>query len=385
MNPVTPYNDLPLLVPQAGKLETVPVLKACAEARAALARLDAVAGFLPNREILTRTIPLMEAQASSEIENIVTTNDELFRRASLPHLSLDGLPPAQKEAFGYRESIFRGVQMLRERPVCTNMAVELCRLLKADPFMDVRKIPGCTLRESGTGRVVYTPPIGEDLIRELLADWERFLNENPGGLDPLIRMAAGHYQFESIHPFPDGNGRTGRLLCVLFLVQEGLLQQPILYLSGEIVRDKGAYYRALGDARESGNLEPLLLYFMEAVRRTAEWTANRIGLVVRLMGETKSAIKALGGRLYSHELIDTLFMLPYCRIRNLVESGVAKQQTAGRYLHALAEAGILSEIPSGREKLYLNHRLMRVLCDGADTWEPFPEAKATAENRGTDS
>ncbi len=314
----------------------------------------------------------MEAQASSEIENIVTTNDELFRRASLPNLTLDGLTPAQKEAFRYREGIFRGVQMLRERPVCTNMAVELCRLLKADSFMDIRKIPGCTLRESGTGRVVYTPPIGENLIRELLSDWERFLNENPDGLDPLVRMAAGHYQFESIHPFPDGNGRTGRLLCVLFLVQEGLLQQPILYLSGEIVRDKGAYYRALGDARASGNLEPLLLYFMDAVRRTAQWTADRIGVVVRLMGETKNAIKALGGRLYSHELIDTLFMLPYCRIRNLVDAGVAKQQTAGRYLHALAEAGILREIPSGRDKLYLNHRLMRVLCDGADAWEPFP-------------
>ena len=372
MDPLTPYNDLSLLVPQAGNLETIPVLKACAEARAALARLDAFAGYLPNREILTRTIPLMEAQASSEIENIVTTNDELFRRASLPNLSIDGLPPTQKEAFGYREGILRGTQMLRKRPVCTNMAVDLCRILKADPFLDIRKIPGCTLRESGTGRVVYTPPIGEDRIRELLSDWERFLNENPFGLDPLVRMAAGHYQFESIHPFPDGNGRTGRLLCVLFLVQEGLLQQPILYLSGEIVRDKGRYYQTLADARTSGNLEPLLLYFMGAVRRTADWTADRIGLVVRLMEDTKGAVKALGGRLYSRELMDILFMLPYCRIRNLVEAGVAKQQTAGRYLHALARAGILREISSGREKLYLNHRLMRVLCDGADSWEPFP-------------
>lgn len=371
MNPLTPNNDLPLLCPQAAKLETIPVLKACTLARAALARMDACSGLLPNREILTRTLPLMEAQASSEIENVVTTNDELFRRDSHPDLFLEKLPSAQKEAFGYREGIFRGVRMLEKSPVCTNMAVELCRILKSDPGIDVRKIPGCTLRESGTGRVVYTPPVGEDRIRSLLADWERFLNDDSLGLDPLVRMAAGHYQFESIHPFPDGNGRTGRLLCVLFLVQEGLLEQPVLYLSGEIVRDKGAYYRALGDVRTTGNYEPMLLYFMEAVRRTAEWTADRIRVVVRLMGETKTAIKALGGRLYSHELIDTLFKLPYCRIRNLVDAGVARQQTAGRYLHALSEAGILREIPSGREKLYLNHRLLRVLCDGADDWEPF--------------
>lgn len=371
MDPLTPNNDLPLLCPMAGRLETIPVLKSCAEARAALARMDAYAALLPNREILTRTIPLMEAQASSEIENVVTTNDELFRRDSLPDFSLDALPPAQKEAFGYREGIFRGVRMLDERPICTNMAVELCRILKADARIDIRKIPGCTLRESGTGRVVYTPPVGEDRIRDLLADWERFLNDRSSGLDPLVRMAAGHYQFESIHPFPDGNGRTGRLLCVLFLVQEGLLERPILYLSGEIVRDKGAYYRALGEVRTTGDFEPMLLYFTEAVRRTAEWTAGRIRTIVRLMGEAKIAIKAMGGHLYSHELIDTLFRLPYCRIRNLVDAGVAKQQTAGRYLRALAGAGILREVPFGREKLYLNHRLLQVLCEGADDWEPF--------------
>ena len=371
MNPLIPNDNLPPLCPLAGQLETKSVLKACAEARAALARMDAYAALLPNREILTRTIPLMEAQASSEIENIVTTNDELFRRDSLPGFSLDALPPAQKEAFGYREGIFRGVEMLRQRPICANMAIKLCRILKADDGIDIRKIPGCTLRESGTGRIVYTPPVGEDRIRGLLADWERFLNDRSSGLDPLVRMAAGHYQFESIHPFPDGNGRTGRLLCVLFLIQEGLLERPILYLSGEIVRDKGTYYRVLGNVRATGDFEPMLLYFMEAVQRTAEWTAGRIRTIVRLMGETKTALKALGGHLYSHELIDTLFRLPYCRIRNLVDAGVAKEQTSGRYLHALADAGIVREIPSGREKLYLNYRLLQVLCDGADTWEPL--------------
>ena len=371
-NPLIPFNDLPLLCPQAGKLETIPVLRACAAARASLARLDASSSLLPNRDILTRTIPLMEAQASSEIENVVTTNDELFRKDSIPDLDLDRLPPAQKEAFGYREGIYRGIKMLDTRPICTNLALDLCRLLKADPHVEIRKIPGCTLREMGSGRIVYTPPIGEDCIRALLADWERFLNDGDSGLDPLIRMAAGHYQFESIHPFPDGNGRTGRLLCVLFLMQEGLLRQPVLYLSGTIVRDKAAYYQALSNVRGSGDFEPLLLYFMDAVRRTADETTERIQSVVRLMGETKTAIRALGGHLYSHELIDTLFKLPYCRIRNLVEAGVAKQQTAGRYLHALAAADILREVRTGRDKLFLNHRLFDVLCGGADEWEPFP-------------
>ena len=374
-NPLMPYNELPLLCPQAGKLETIPVLRACSVARAALARLDASVALLPNRDILTRTIPLMEAQASSEIENVVTTNDELFRKDSLSDLELDRLPPAEKEAFGYREGIYRGIRMLDERPVCTNLAVELCRLLKADSRIEIRRIPGCTLRETGTGRIVYTPPAGEDLLRGLLADWERFLNGDGAcaELDPLVRMAAGHGQFESIHPFSDGNGRTGRMLCVLFLVQEKLLHQPVLYLSGTILREKAEYYRVLQEVHVSGEFEPLLLYFMDAVRRTADETTEKILSVVRLMGETKNAIRALGGRIYSHELLDTLFKLPYCRIRNLVEAGVARQQTAGRYLHALASAGILREVRMGRDKLYFNHRLFDVLCGGAETWAPFPK------------
>ena len=187
---------------------------------------------------------------------------------------------------------------------------------------------------------------------------------NSAGLDPLIRMAVGHYQFESIHPFPDGNGRTGRLLCILFLMQEGLLQQPILYLSGAIVRDKAAYYNAIEGVRETGDFEPLLLYFLDAIRQTADWTAGRIRLIVQLMAETKDQLRAMGGGIYSHELINVLFRLPYCRIRNLVEAEVAKAQTAGRYLHALANAGLLREIPFGREKLYLNWRLYDILCGG---------------------
>lgn len=371
-NPLTPYNDLPLLCPQAGKLETIPVLRACASARASLARLDATAALLPNQDILTRTIPLMEAQASSEIENVVTTNDELFRKDSLSDLDIDRLPPAEKEAFGYREGIYQGSRMLRTRPVCTNLAVDLCRLLKADSRIEIRKIPGCTLRETGTGRIVYTPPVGEERLRVFLADWERFLNEGGAGLDPLVRMAAGHGQFESIHPFADGNGRTGRMLCVLFLMQEGLLHQPILYLSGTILREKAAYYRVLHDVHATGDFGPLLLYFMDIVRRTADETTERIRSIVRLMGETKAAVRALGGRLCSQELLDTLFKLPYCRIRNLVEAGVAQQQTAGRYLHALAAAGILREIRTGRDKLFFNHRLFDVLCGGVADWVPFP-------------
>lgn len=365
-NPELPYNDLPFLCGRpVSEFETIDVLRHCIEARAALARLDASSALLPNREILARTIPLMEAQASSEIENVVTTNDELFRRDSIADAVMERLPPAQKEAFGYREGILAGSRMIRTRPLCTNLALDICRQVKADPNLDIRKIPGCVLRESGTGRVVYTPPVGEDRIRGLMADWEKFINDSSNGIDPLIRMAVGHYQFESIHPFPDGNGRTGRLLCILFLIREGLLQQPTLYLSSAIVRDKAAYYRAIEGVRDTGKFEPVVLYFMDAIRETANWTAERIQKVVRLMAETKGTLREMGGGIYSHELINVLFRLPYCRIRNLVDAGIAKPQTAGRYLHALANAGILREIPSGREKLFLNWRLYDILCGGA--------------------
>ena len=364
--PDKPYNDLPAL-PPAANTETRAILKACITASRHLAALHASADLLPNRHILTNTLPLMEAQASSEIENIVTTADELFRYAAVENT--DTLPPALKEAFGYRKAVRQGVDMLEHRPLCTNTAIELCRVLRSTNA-GIRSTPGCCLRNQATGQVVYTPPEGEPLIREKLADWERYMNGHMD-IDPLIRLAVGHYQFEAIHPFPDGNGRTGRILNILFLIQEHLLSSPILYLSRTIIRDKTAYYSRLNAVTANGEWEPFILYMINAVGETAAWTHRRITLVRQLLDETAAFMLEPLGASYSHELADLLFVWPYCRISNLVDAGIAQRQTATRYLDALAEAGILDIVRQGKTKLFVNKRLLALLLTETEVWLPF--------------
>ncbi|PZR45773.1 MAG: addiction module protein, partial [Stutzerimonas stutzeri] len=219
--PERPYNSLPPLPPKA-EIESRPILKACIGARAALGELKQAGGLLPNPTILINTIPLLEARASSEIENIVTTTDRLFRYAQSDREGL--ADPATKEALRYRTALRQGVELLKNRPLSTATAVAVCQSLLSIE-LDIRRIPGTTLMNDATGEVVYTPPAGEARLRELLANWERFLHE-ADELDPLIRMAVGHYQFEAIHPFSDGNGRTGRILNLLFLMEQGLLDSP---------------------------------------------------------------------------------------------------------------------------------------------------------------
>ncbi|HEY6509057.1 MAG TPA: Fic/DOC family N-terminal domain-containing protein, partial [Vicinamibacterales bacterium] len=258
-SPNSPFNGL-LELPPPVDLETPAILRACIPARAALAELNAATDFIPNPTILINTIPILEAQASSEIENIVTTTDRLFQFATDDASMAD---PATKEALRYRTALRRGFERLSTRPVSTNLAVELCTALRGIET-DVRKIPGTTLLNAATGEAVYTPPDGEARLRGLLANWEAFLHAQDG-LDPLVRMAVGHYQFEAIHPFEDGNGRTGRILNLLSLVEQGLLRQPVLYLSGAIIRSKNDYYRLLREVTTKDQWEPWVLYMLRAV------------------------------------------------------------------------------------------------------------------------
>lgn len=222
--PDQPYNDLPLL-PPAIELETRTVLKQCIAARTALAELKQAAELIPNQGVLINTLPLLEAQASSEIENVVTTTDRLFQFQNANEYA----DPATREALRYSSALLEGFQTLQQHPLNTRIAEQVCTRIKGTD-MQVRRVPGTALANQATGEVIYTPPIGEDLLRTQLANWERYLHE-ARDVDPLIRMAAGHYQFEAIHPFTDGNGRTGRVLNSLFLIQEDLLTLPILYLS----------------------------------------------------------------------------------------------------------------------------------------------------------
>lgn len=364
--PDRPHNQLPPL-PPSGELESRAVLKACITARAALAELKQAAGLIPNQTMLINTIPLLEAKDSSEIENIVTTTDKLFQ-----HAHTDGhgqADPATKEALRYRSALYRGYMSLKERPICTATAVEICRTLKAVD-MDIRKTPGTKLQNDRTGEVIYTPPEGEALLRDMLANWERFIH-NEVDIDPLIRMAVAHYQFEAIHPFTDGNGRTGRVINILYLIQQDLLQLPILYLSRYIIQNKSDYYRLLLAVTKDHDWESWVLYMLKAVEETSRWTTEKIAAIRSLAEHTTAHMRTVLPKIYSRELVDVIFEQPYCRISDLVRKGVAKRQSASRYLKELTEKKILREMTVGKEKLFIHPKLMQLLSQDGNQFDEY--------------
>ncbi len=358
-----PYNRLPKLPPPT-ELETRKVLKRCIPARAALGELKQAAELLPNQSVLVNTIPLLEAQASSEIENVVTTTDQLFQHQQ----GDDQADPATKEALRYSHALLDGFQSLAQRPLTTRTAEEVCSKIKGLD-MRVRKVPGVALAKE-TGEGVYTPPEGEDLLRSLLADWERFMHEEKG-IDPLIRMAVGHYQFEAIHPFTDGNGRTGRVLNSLFMIHEELLTLPILYLSRYIIMHRSEYNRLLLEVTCAQNWETWLLFLIEGVDETARWTRAKIRAIRVLLEHTTEYVRASLPKIYSYELINLLFELPYCRIQDVVDAKIAKRQSASRYLKEVAEIGVLEELQIGREKLFVHPKYVRLLTRDSDEIVPY--------------
>lgn len=349
-DPHMPHNALPKLPPKV-EVETRAVLKACVTARAALAELKTAGGLIPNQAVLINTIPMLEAQASSEIENIVTTADRLFRHADDRGEAAD---PATKEALRYRTALHQGFRDLTERPITTRTCVEICSTIKGVD-MDVRRTPGTKLMNAATGAVIYTPPEGENRLRDLLADWERFIHDDDdAALDPIVRMAIMHYQFEAIHPFTDGNGRTGRVLNILYLVERGLLAIPVLYLSRAIIARKADYYRLLQDVTARSAWEAWALFMIDAVAETAQWTTDRIRAIRDLIESTADKVKRDAPKIYSRELVELIFVQPYARIANVVDAGIAQRQAASTYLKTLCEIGVLEEIKAGREKLFVN-------------------------------
>ncbi len=351
-----PFNDLPLLPPPLD-LETKAVLKQAIAANRALADLKGLARQIPNQGVLINGIVLQEARLSSEIENIVTTNDELFRAAADMEGSAD---PHTKEVLRYRQALWTGFQGLQERPLSTNLFIDIVRNIKqAD--MDIRKVTGTALKNQ-QGDVVYTPPEGERIIRDKLANLESFIHAEDG-LDQLVRLAVIHYQFEAIHPFPDGNGRTGRIINILYLVEKGLLDIPVLFLSHYILRNKADYYAGLRGVTEEGSWEPWVLFMLRAIEKTAWKTSTRVERILAMIDEVKVTVQEKAGRIYSKDLIETIFMHPYCKIRFLEEAGIAKRQTASDYLKTLAAIGILRPGKVGREVYYINDRLYEVLVE----------------------
>lgn len=359
-----PYNALPPLPPVADT-ETRAVLKQCITARAALGELKQAAKLIPNQAMLINTLPLLEARASSEIENIVTTTDKLFRSVGVE----ESADPATKEALRYGRALFEGFQSLKQHPLSTRTAERICSTIKGVE-MTVRKVPGTALVNQNTQETVYTPPEGEDRLRDLLANWERYIH-NETAVDPLIRLAAAHYQFEAIHPFTDGNGRTGRVLNSLFLIQEELLTLPILYLSRYIIRNRPEYYRLLQEVTSRQAWEPWLIYVIRGIEETATWTTAKIGAINALAEHTAEFVRHRLPKIYSHELVNLIFKLPYCRISDLTAEGIAKRQTASIYLKQLVEIGVLVEVETTKEKLFLHPKLLNMLTTEANGFDLY--------------
>jgi cell filamentation protein, protein adenylyltransferase len=364
-DPARPYNDLPLLPPSV-EIETRAVLKKCVAARTALAELRLAGHLIPDQSVLVHAIPNLEARDSSAVENIVTTNDALFREASLGDHEAS---PATKEAARYRNALYAAIEAIKTRPLSTRIAVDVCRAITGID-LDVRRTPGTTLANRHTGEVIYTPPEGEPRLRGLLANWERFFHESPD-LDPLVRLAVLHYQFEAIHPFPDGNGRTGRILNILGLMQEGLLDLPTLFLSRYILKTRCEYYHRLGEVTFQQQWEPWVLYILGGVEQTSVWTTQKIRAIRALMDETTRYVRAAAPKL-PHAVIEQIFTQPYCRIANLVEARVAARHTASGYLKELVSLGILEEEKVGRDKIFLHRKYIDVLFGEEHSFEPYP-------------
>ncbi len=367
-DPDRPFNDLPALPPQSD-LETKSVLKVCVRARATLAALKEAAALIPNQDVLINSIPLREAKDSSAIENIVTTNDKLFRFANADAHRAD---VATKETLRYRAALLKGYESLKSgRPLTTNIAIDVCRAIK-DVDLDIRRTPGTNLKNQD-GRVTYTPPEGELVLREKMANWERFIHDD-SDIDPLIRMAVAHYQFEAIHPFPDGNGRTGRILNILFLIETELLDLPILYLSRFFNDRRSDYYRLLLAVTTDGAWEPWVLYMLNAVDEMATWTHGKIWAIKHLMDETVRHVQAALPKVYKRELVELLFVQPYVRIGDLVDAGLGTRKTAAGHLSQLIDAGVLRAEKEGRDKLFINVRFFELLMSDSNDFAPFSSA-----------
>ena len=349
-----PYNDLPLL-PPATELETRAVLKQAISTNRILANLRGLAAQIPNQGVLTNSIVLQEARLSSEIENIVTTNDELYRADA----DADGKTDAHtKEVLRYRQALNFGFKELTQRPLTTNLFIDLVRIIKEVDF-GVRRVPGTALKNA-QGEVIYTPPVGEAVIRDKLANLEQFIHADDG-LDPLVKMAVMHYQFEAIHPFEDGNGRTGRILNLLYLVECGLLDIPVLFLSRYIIANKVGYYDGLRGVTERQDWENWILYMLRAVESTAQQTFDQVTRIRVLMEQVRERVQKEAPGIYSKDLIEVIFRHPYTKIQFLVDAGIAKRQTASTYLQTLAGLGLLRPSKHGREMYYINEALFAEL------------------------
>jgi Fic family protein len=355
-----PYNDLPDL-PPSGFSETNEILKHLSKASRYLGELNGLCAGLPDPRVLINTIVLQESKDSSAIENIVTTQDELYKAAT----EQASFSQAAKEVLSYREALYAGLEKMKAQKnlLLTNNIIGIVQTIKQNEA-GIRTTPGTVLKNAITGEIIYTPPCCDEVIRNKLASLEQFIN-NPdvSPLDPLIKMTLIHYQFEAIHPFADGNGRTGRILNALYLVQQNLLSQPVLYLSSYIVKYKTEYYRLLRGFTEQNNWHDWVMYMLTALAETAQLTTKKIRNMLQLKDETEKQLKQVLGASYSHDLLQLMFTLPYLKIDLLVKKEMAHRQTASVWLKKLSDAKMLRPKKIGKTIYYIHYRLIDLLTN----------------------
>ena len=341
--------------------ETRAVLKKAAEANRYLAEVKGVAATIPNEEILINTLTLQEARHSSEIENIITTQDDLYRAAVADEASI---PPATKEVQDYATALRAGFRRVRQS-----------RLIRLDDILIIqetleknqagfRKLPGTALKNQTSGEVVYEPPQSATAIADLMVNLVAYINDDQlCDADPLVKMAIIHHQFESIHPFYDGNGRTGRIINMLYLVASDLLDLPILYMSRYLIQTKARYYEELQAVRDTGNWEPWLLYMLEGISQTARQTIDLISRIRELMQHTKHRMREECPKIYRQELLNNLFNHPYTKIEFVMDDLGVSRITATKYLDELVNTGLLDKTKVGRSNFYINTPLMRLFLE----------------------
>jgi Fic family protein len=347
--------SIPLLPLDVEQIETVSVLRKEAQARQALAELKGFAPVIPNQNILINAISLQEAKESSAIEDIITTQDDLYKNLTVKPELMD---PAAKEVINYREAIYTGSDMVKRRKLLSVSDIVKIQETIVKNNAGIRKVPGTSLVSSATNEVVYTPPQDYDEICYLLDNFCAYLNDDE---DSLWKMAVLHYQFETIHPFYDGNGRTGRIVNILYLLLKKYLDTPILYLSSYIIKNKDVYYALFKEVREKRIWENWVLYILDGIEETSKRALEKIKSIRDLLESALEKIKETCPKIYSKEFVEILFENPYSKIDLLVNKLNINRKTASKYLRELEEHGFLSHVQPGKGIVYINDSLMEIL------------------------
>lgn len=355
-----PYSALEKLPPKPESVETITILRQANKATAALAELKGIAKTIPNQAMLINAIVLQEAKDSSEIENIITTQDELYTALTINQSNISS---ATKEVINYRKAIFLGFDFVKNQGFLKVNDIVKVQQSLVDNSAGIRNTPGTVLKNDKTGEIVYTPPQDKQEILDLLSNFINHYNQDASDLSPLISMAILHYQFESIHPFYDGNGRTGRILNILFLILNRLIDIPILYLSSYIIQNKSDYYKLLNHTNQTGEWEEWILFMLRAVESTSLQTINKINAIRNLHESTIAEMQRIAPKIYRKELVELLFEQPYSKIEFVVKRLNVERKAASRYLRELEDLGILKSHKIGRETLYINRKLVEILKD----------------------